>query len=638
MGYLHPIVPGSRSPRRARGRLRPAALAASLLWAATPPPAAAAETGAPQTAPAVLPVREEALRHDVAVLASDEFEGRRVGTPGLARAAAHVEARMRALGLLPAGDAGGYRQRFEVTTGTELGADNRMSLRLPDGTAQELAVGRDFLPLSFSDTSALEGGDLAFAGYGIEAPDLGYDDYRDLDVRGKVIVVLRDEPQEDDKGSVFAGELPSQYSDLRFKALTARDKGAAGMIFVTGPLRHPDDADELIPLRNDYSGVHHGLPAVCARRGVLEPLLRAAGLDLAAWQEEVDRTLEPHGMALPGAVDLRTDLHKTTADTWNVVGMLRGSDPRLAEEAVVVGAHFDHLGLGGPESLAPERYGEVHNGADDNASGTAAMLAVAEAMARGGPPRRSLVFAAFSGEEEGLLGSSHYVRAPAVPLDRTVFMLNMDMVGRLEDDPLVVSGVGTGSGIEETVAAAAATLGLATSKDLSGFGASDQTVFYSREIPVLFLFTGAHSEYHKPEDDAQLIDYRGLARVASLAFRLVRTFADADEPPAYRKVDVGKPLAATGRGYGPYFGTIPDFGESPVPGVLLSGVREGSPAERAGLRGGDVVVEFAGVTVANLHDYTYALRKHRPGDEVQVVVIRDGERRTFTAVLEKRTE
>ena len=576
------------------------------------------------------------MRHDLTRLASDEMEGRRVGTPGLLRATRMLEQRFAAIGLAPSGD-DGYRQGFRVTVGTDLGSGNRMTLTLPGGQVRELQVETDFLPLSFSDSGNVNGAEVVFAGYGIQAPDLGYDDYDGLDVGGKLVLILRDEPQENEEDSPFAGKIPSSHSNLRFKAVTARERGAAGILLITGPLYHADEVDDLLPLRNDFSGADHGLPAVSLKLAVVRPLLEAAGIDLEDWQRQVDHTLTPEGAPLPGLrVDLQTDLRKTHAETWNVVGRVTGGG--RSDEVVVVGAHYDHLGLGGPGSLTPDRFGEVHNGADDNASGIAALLAVAEAVRRRPQPlQRTVVFAAFSGEEEGLLGSSHYVRHPPQPLSDHVFMLNMDMVGRLQDQRLVISGLGTGTGLEDLAAAAAGRAGLDFSRDASGYGASDQTVFYAREIPVLFLFTGAHSEYHRPEDDADLIDYRGLRRVARLAYLLVEEIANLPAGPEYRKVAGAKPVTSGGgRGYGPYFGSIPDFGESPVPGVLLSGVREGSPAGRAGVRGGDTVVEFGGVKVENLHDYTFALRKHRPGDEVEVVVVRDGERLTFTAVLQKR--
>ena len=413
------------------------------------------------------------------------------------------------------------------------------------------------------------------------------------------------------------------------------------MIFVTGPLYHAEEVDDLIPLRNDYSGTDHRLPAISMRLSVVSPWLASAGVDLKAWQEEDDRTLKAHGSPLPAVhLDVTTDLRKTTADAWNVVGRIPGSDPALAAQAIVVGAHYDHLGVGGPESLAPDQYGSIHNGADDNASGTAALLAVAEALRRApAPPRRTVFLAAFSGEEEGLLGSSRFVHDPPIPLERIVFMLNMDMVGRLRGDKLTVSGLGTSDGFQEAVASAAAMQRLQIQPDRSGFGASDQTVFYTKGVPVLFLFTGPHQDYHRPEDDADRIVYDGLARIAAVAVNLSTRFANADAAPTFRKVDDDRPSGGGGgRGYGPYFGSIPDFGEPPAPGVLLSGVRAGSPAETAGVRAGDLIVRFGGTEVRNLEDYTFALRKRKPGDVVEIVVVREGQQVTLSATLEKRGE
>jgi len=615
----------------------------SSLAAPPVPPPAAIPAPAAAAPPLPLPpgIDAASLRKDLYYLAADEMGGRRVGTAGIGLAADYLESRFRALGLLPAGEAGGFRQRFQVTVGTEMGSKNAARVRVGDAAAVPLEVGKEFLPLSFSDSASLEGAEVVFAGYGIEAPEFGYDDYRDLEVRGKVVLVLRDEPQEEDPNSVFGGDRPSQYSHLRFKALTAREKGAAGMVFVTAPLYHADEVNDLIPLRNDYSGTDHGLPAVGMRLSTVTPWLDSAGIDLRAWQQEADRTLAARGAPLPAVrLDLTTDLRKTTADAWNIVGKIPGGDPALAAQAIVVGAHYDHLGVGGPESLAPDRYGSIHNGADDNASGTAALLAVAEALRRApAAPRRTVFLAAFSGEEEGLLGSTRFVRDPPVPLAQFVFMLNMDMVGRLRDDKLTVSGLGTGDGFQEAVESAAAARGLRVQPDRSGFGASDQTVFYTKGVPVLFLFTGPHQDYHRPEDDADRIVYEGVVRIAALAADLSGRFANAEAAPQFHKVDEDRPASAGGgRGYGPYFGSIPDFGDPPAPGVLLSGVRGGSPAEKAGVRAGDLIVRFAGIEVRNLEDYTFALRKRKPGDVVEVVVVREGQQVTLSATLEKRTE
>jgi membrane-associated protease RseP (regulator of RpoE activity) len=305
-----------------------------------------------------------------------------------------------------------------------------------------------------------------------------------------------------------------------------------------------------------------------------------------------------------------------------------------------VGAHYDHLGRGSPFSLDPGHVEAIHPGADDNASGTAAVLGLAETFVRAGGTRRTLVFVAFAGEELGLLGSSHYVRQPAVPLERTVAMVNFDMVGRMRQNQLYVMGVDTGQGLRPLVEQAAA--GLDVTLDLRGDGLapSDHTAFLTRDRPVLFFFTGTHSDYHRPEDTWDKIDAAGMRKVVAVAARTVRALADRDDRPAFVRVQPAAGAAGreTGRpaGYGPVFGIVPDFGESPEPGVRLSGVRTGSPADRAGLQAGDRIVRFAGVAVKTLDDLTFALRSRRAGDTVEVTYVRDGAEQTVHATLEQR--
>jgi hypothetical protein len=318
----------------------------------------------------------------------------------------------------------------------------------------------------------------------------------------------------------------------------------------------------------------------------------------------------------------------------NVVAILRGADPRLAGEAVVIGAHYDHLGRGGAFSMA-RGDSSVHNGADDNASGVAVLIDLAERLSRGPRPARSIVFIAFTGEEEGLLGSAFYTAHPAVPLERTRAMLNLDMVGRLGAGPLIVYGVDTADEWKATVDSAAAAEGVAVRGGGDGFGASDQTSFYARELPVLHFFTNVHADYHRPSDDWEAIDVRGLARVARVVERVARSVAGRPAALTFRRAAAPRQAAAATPGYGAYLGTVPDF--TPVPdGVKLSAVRAGSPAEQAGIRAGDVLVKLGGMDVHDLQGMTEALRAHKPGDTVQVDVLREGRRITVTATLGSR--
>jgi hypothetical protein len=325
--------------------------------------------------------------------------------------------------------------------------------------------------------------------------------------------------------------------------------------------------------------------------------------------------------------------HATGGTGRNVVAVLRGADPARAGEAVIVGAHYDHLGHGGSFSLATGD-SSIHNGADDNASGVAGMLEAARRLASGPRPARSIVFIAFTGEESGLLGSSFYAGHPSVPLDRTRAMLNLDMVGRLGAGPLIVYGTDTADEWRTMVDSAAATEGVQVRGGGDGFGASDQTSFYARGLPVLHFFTNVHADYHRPGDDWEKIDAPGLERVGAIVARVASSVAGRSGALTFHRAAAPAP-AASGSGYGAYLGSIPDF--TPVSdGVKLTGVREGSPAEKAGIRAGDVIVRMGEMDVRDLQGLTNALRAHRPGDTVPIVVLRDGQRITVTATLSTR--
>jgi hypothetical protein len=559
------------------------------------------------------------------------MDGRAAGTPGADRAAAYLVAEFQRLGLRPAGDAGGFLQRFEVLTGVRLAPDATIEVTAAGGAPRAFAAGTAFLPFTFSMDGDVTS-EAAFAGYGITAPPIAYDDYAGLDVRGKVVLVMTGEPRETDAQGPFRPAEHFHYTELRHKVLNAREHGAAAVIVVENPGR----GDRLAALRGTTPS--WGIVAISARREVADAVLIPAGLDLTGLRDQIERGAAPASRLLPGVqVRVRSTLLRDRGATANVVGILPGSDPALAAEVVVVGAHYDHLGRGSPFSLAPDRGDAIHPGADDNASGTAALLGLAETLTRSGAGRRSVVFVAFSAEELGLLGSTHYVGQPAVPLERTVAMVNLDSVGRLRDGRLHVMGVDTGQGLRALIEQAGQGLAAPLALRGDGVGPSDHTAFLNRGRPVVFFFAGPHADYHRPSDTWDRIDADGLRTVTTVAYRVVRALADREDRPAFVRVPGGPPRAGAGAtGYGPYFGAVPDFGEAPQPGVRLGGVRPGSPADRAGLQAGDVIVRFAGVTVRTLDDLVFALRSRRAGEAIEVAYVRDGSERAAQAVLEER--
>ena len=567
----------------------------------------------------------ERVRTDVARLAGEEWRGRRAGTPGADAAADWIASELGRIGLLPAGDAGTWFQSFSFIDGVDLGPGNRLSV-----AGRSFAAGRDFRPLAFSSAGAAAG-EAVFAGYGIVARDLGYDDYEGLDVADRVVLLLRYGPGGDDPRSKWAAFMP-----LRLKVATARDRGAQAVLVVTGPLT-PGAPDELVRLRADASLADSGLPAFTVTRAVAGALFAGSGTTLEARQRRIDESAKPAPLPLPGPrLDAVADLTPRRSATRNVVG-LRPASEGGSGEAVVVGAHYDHLGTGASGSLDPAPDGKVHPGADDNASGVAGLLELARRFAaRGEPLRRSVYFVAFGAEELGTLGSSHFVKSPPLPIERVAAMFNLDMIGRLREDTLDVHGVGTSPAWKPLLEEANRAAGLVLRPHEGGYGPSDHSPFYAAGRPVFFIFTGNHSDYHRPSDTADKVDASGILKVVGLLEPLVAGVANAPAPIAFTRVAAEmEPGASGGRGFRVWVGGIPDYGREGA-GVAFTGVSPGSPAERAGLRRGDVLVRFGPRGIRNIYDYTYALAGHEPGDRVTVVVERDGREVGLELVLAAR--
>jgi hypothetical protein len=564
------------------------------------------------------------IQADVARLAGDEWQGRRAGTEEADRAAEWIAASFRSAGLEPGGEGKSFFQPFTFIDGVTLGEGNRLETR--GAAPRSWKAGVDFRPLAFSSPGSASG-EVVFAGYGIAAKDLGYDDYEGVDVKGRVVLVLRYGPDGNDPQSRWAG-----FTALRFKAATARDKGAAALLVVSGP-RTKDAPDGLVPLRADASLVDAGLPAFSITRAVAESL----GADLDALQKVVDEGGKPAPMLLPKAsVEAMADVSPRRSTTRNVVGLLRGRDP--AAGVVVVGAHYDHLGLGMSGSLDPEPEGKIHHGADDNASGVAGLLELARRLAPR-PLDRSVAFVAFAAEEEGTLGSTHFVKSPTLPSASITAMLNMDMIGRLREDTVQVHGVGSSPALPPLLEEAARTTGLKLKSREGGYGPSDHSPFYASGTPVLFFFTGPHADYHRPSDTADKIDAAGIGRVVSLVQSVVTGLGESSRTVAFTRVPAEKELTPGGSpsgGLRVWVGGIPDYSEEAA-GVKLSGITPGSPAEKAGLLAGDVIVRFGEKEIRNIYDYTYALQERKPGERVPMRVKRGDAEVALEVVLGARS-
>ncbi len=565
------------------------------------------------------------VQYHVDYLASDLLEGRESGMPGGEAAAKYIAAEFKRSGLKPLGDGVSFFQRFDFTAGVVLGNDNQ--LRMKRGVADTTwKVGVDFMPAAFSlsDSLVLAEG-IAFGGYGISAKTLNYDDYAGLEVKGKAVLVLRYSPASNDPHSGFA-----DYEPLRFKAMQAREHGAGALFIVADSAAGHGG---LPKLRYDRAASDAGLPVIFITTHVADWVLQHSGHTLLALQDRINTTRLPQSFTIAEArVEVQTEVNKVRRHAENVIGILPGSDPLLKTEAVVMGAHYDHLGRSSAGAMDPELENQIHNGADDNASGTAGLLELSQYFAaRQKPLQRSLIFMAFSGEELGLLGSAHYVAHPTFPLEKTMAMINMDMIGRLQDSALVVQGVGTSPRFPVLAKSfnSAKSFKLSLKKD--GLGPSDHSSFYQKNIPVLFFFTGLHQDYHKVSDDADKINAAGETEILNFIADIVTEIANSDSVPLFTKTESDQPRTASA--FRVSVGTVPDYAAE-VEGLKLSGVRPGGPAEKAGLQAGDIIVKFGHLEIKNIYDYTYALGEFAPGQEVDVVFLRNNEKKTLTVKLE----
>ncbi len=463
----------------------------------------------------------------VSFLASDDLKGRGNGTPELQRASEYIASQFRSLGLKPAGDKGTYFENFQITTGTAYGQRNALII-----DNRMLTIDADFEPLSISLPSQVDG-PLVFAGYGITAPDLQWDDYQGLDVKGKVVIVLRHEPQEMDPNSRFDGKNMTSHATFMNKAINARQHGAKAVLFITDPNNHPEDKDTMSAALRDIGADDSGIVALRISRAAVAPLFEKAGKSISGVQQDMDTNLKPESFDLKSSVHLVTDISRIRKTVHNVMAALPGTDSQLRNEWVVVGAHYDHLGLGDEHSLAPSQIGQIHHGADDNASGTAGVLEFARlASMHKRAFKRSILFMTFAGEENGLLGSNYFVNHPTVPLGSIAGMINMDMIGRVNNNHLNVLGVGTSPEFKSWIEEFNKSVGLQLNFSASGHDGSDHISFDGKHIPILFFFSGLHSDYHRPSDTADKINSDGAISVLALVAMSAERLANVATPTA----------------------------------------------------------------------------------------------------------
>ncbi len=556
-------------------------------------------------------IRTEDFKEIIGFLASDSLAGRASGTEGDRLTTEYIREKFKAAGLQLLYEEG--YQLFDVVTEADPGKNNLLTVN-----NKEYRIGIDFRPYSFTANTRFSG-EVVFAGYGFdfEEEEISWNDYNGVDVAGKWILVLKGDPEMDKTESVYV-----KYSDVRTKVLVACDQNSGGILFVGGPVYAAED--NLEPIFYDKNSSRYSIPVIQITRKVANEILQTSGKGVAPLEKQLNSISAPASFATGASVTATADVVLKKVATKNVAALLPGNDPELAGEYVVIGAHHDHLGLGGPGSgsRVPDTVA-VHNGADDNASGVAAVIELAEKAASERTNRRSLIFVTFGAEEMGLVGSRAFTAEPPIDLDNVSAMFNFDMVGRLDSTTrtLSIGGTETASEIDSLLKKYNRNFELALSGE--GTGPSDHSSFYLQEIPVFFISTGAHSDYHTPNDDAHLINYPGACQVTSFAYDLLTAVANSDYMLTFRETGS---LQRAGRGnrLKVTLGIMPDFAGVEKRGLRVDAVTKGKPAYQGGMKKGDIVTAINGKKVGNIYDYMNRLNALEAGQVITVDVLRDG--------------
>lgn len=561
------------------------------------------------------------LKGHVMYLSSDSLKGRLTGSSGDSLAAGYIREELASFGLVPL--SGDGLQRFEVTKRILPGKNNALIINGTNYTSD-----KDFMPLSFSSNGSLEA-EVIFAGYGfnINGDSIKWNDYGAIDVKDKFVMILRADPEPENNRSSYI-----QYSGDRDKALLAKDMGAAGVLLVSGPIA--DSQDTFDQLNNE--GFSVGIPVLRIKREVADVILAKSKTTTETLEKNINKARKPVGFDTKESVNATAEIVRETAGTRNVVMILPGEDEQLRNEYIILGAHFDHLGMGGTgsSSRAPDTTG-VHHGADDNASGVALMLELAEKFAlTNGSHKRSIICLAFSGEEEGLLGSKHFTENPGIDLSKVNVMLNLDMVGRLNDTSMLqISGVGTAAGLKELVYAESDTAKIKLKLSDEGYGPSDHSSFYFKNIPVLFYFTGAHLDYHTPADTWDKINFPGMVSISDQIFNIGEVLANSPERLKFREAGPKVEPVRYRRGKGVSLGIMPDFAGVVKTGLRADAITPGKPAALGGMKKGDIITAINGKSVNNIQDYMSRLSQLKHGQTISVEVLRNGNKEVLLIQL-----
>ncbi len=600
----------------------------------------AMKTATAVQAPSLDRKREATIKRigdEVKFLASDGLEGRGVSTKGIETSANLIRDEFKKYGLKSGVKDGTYFQPFEITLRDLIG-DKNATLTISGVSEKkiELENGKDFQPQNVGGDGDVNA-ELVFVGYGIDAEDLGYQEYEGLDVKGKVVLILRREPQQNDSKSEFDGTNPSNHALIQTKIKVAKEKGAVGILFCNDSGTSNNGTNDRLAFPHQFRRGANVLPFAFVKRSFVDSILQASPLksgdkkvaSLAEFETLVDKTLEPVSQPLNGIkVAYKAKFEIPTVTTSNVVGVIEGEGPH-ADETIVIGGHYDHLGYGFYGSLAPaNRKGEIHNGADDNATGTIAVVELARRFATAKmKPKRRLVFIAFSGEERGLLGSYYYCRTqPLFPLENTIAMVNYDMIGQMQNNNLTIFGGTSAEGLSDILRKVAEGTDLKLNLVPGGFAGSDHLPFNAKKIPNMFLHTGTGSGlYHTPDDDFETINVEGMADVIDYSEKMIGQLANLENRLPYQS-------ASRSRRRIGYLGVRSDQ-DSEVKGAFVAEVVADSPAAKAGLKIGDIIRKVDDNEVTSASNLPVALRGTKPGQKVKVVVIRDEKETTIEVEL-----
>ena len=577
----------------------------------------------------------ERVGGDIQYLASEELQGRAPGSDGLQKAADYMRDAFKEAGLTSGVEDGSFYQPFQVSLETRLVKEQTvLVLHGPDGKTLKLALGKDYQALAIGGSGKAKA-EIVFAGYGISAPDLKYDDFKEADVAGKVLLVIRREPQQGNEKSAFDGKNTTPFSYIRTKVRQAREQKAAAVLFVNDPHTTKGKKDELVPATGFGSG--KGLPFAHLTQKLVNELLAVTPVmadddtelkTVEAIEKQIDEHYQPLTQALAGwSAEFDFPFEEIRADVANVIGVIEGEGP-LANETVLIGAHYDHLGYGPFGSRRPNPKA-LHPGADDNATGTAAVVELARRFAtRDKKPARRMVFMGFSAEERGLIGSNHYVNAPIFPLQDTVAMINFDMIGRLRKDKLIINGGRSGKEFPALLDQANKNEALQLDKGGTLMG-GDHFGFYQKGIPAVHFFTGLTPDYHTPDDKFENINVPGVVKTIDFCEQFLNAVVAMPTRAEYVKVA----RAPRGAGGGmAYLGVTPDYSSS-VDGLKVTGVNDDSPAAKGGLQAGDIITRIGKIPVADIQGLADGLRANKPGVTVEIDVKRGDKKKTLKVTL-----